>query len=93
MDGCGSLGLAGHILGHTWARSHPLDFFCQLLDEEKLQNLTFGSFLSTYTQEPEVDTMFEEFQRQCKLQRSSILKSSLDDIQHFEIMFQLENQM
>ena len=28
-----------------------------------------------------------------KLQRMSILKSTLDDIQHFEIMFQLENQM
>ena len=30
---------------------------------------------------------------QRKLQRSSIFKSTLDDIQHFEIMFQLENQM
>jgi len=38
--------------------------------------------------------MFEEFHlSQRKLQRSSIFKSTLDDIQHFEIMFQLENQM
>ena len=83
-------GLAGHILGYIWARSHPLDFFPSAV---KLQSINFGSLLSMNPGARERCHLWRIPFSQRKLQRSSIFKSTLDDIQHFEIMFQLENQM
>ena len=68
-------------------------FFRQLLDAVKLQSINFGSLLSLNPGARERCHLRRIPFSQRKLQRSSIFKSTLDDIQHFEIMFQLENQM